>query len=153
MLFTIFSLFIACQSKEDDTGVSEDTGGSEDTGEEGIDCTADFRTSANITIVDQQGAPLPGVDVSYTVDGEEGMYMETWDDGIYHVGGEEAGDFVVSMYIELLQENDPCCFDVGEGTLEFTIEEDECHVITQAFEAELEWSIVCLERDENGVCE
>ena len=146
MLFTLFSLFIACQSKDDDSGNSEDTGG-------GIDCTADFRTSASITILDQEGAPLTGVEVTYTVDGQEGIYIDTWEDGTYHVGGEEAGDFVVSMYIEIPQEADPCCSDVGEGTLEFTIEEDECHVIGQAFETELEWNVVCLELNENGVCE
>ena len=147
MLFAIFSLFIACQSKEDDSGQPEDTGG------DGIDCTADFRASANITILDQEGSPLAGVDVSYTVDGEAGTYLDTWGDGTYNVGGEEAGDFVVRMYIEIPQENDPCCFDVGEGSLEFTIEADECHVITQEFETELEWDIICLDPDESGVCE
>ena len=146
MLFAIFSLLIACQSKEDDSGNPEDTG-------EGVDCTADFRTSANITILDQQGAPLPGVEVSYTVDGEEGTYIDNWADGTYNVGGEEAGDFVVSMYIETPQEADPCCSDVGQGTLEFTIEADECHVITQQFETSLEWDVICVDVDENGLCE
>lgn len=147
MLFAIFSLFIACQSKEDDSGNIEDTG------PEGVDCTADFRYSSTITVLDQEGEPLPGVEISYTVNGEEGTYIDAWQDGIYNVGGEEAGDFVVSMYIEVPQEADPCCSDVGEGSLEFTIEADECHVIGQAFETELEWNVVCLDVDENGVCE
>ena len=147
MLFAIFSLFIACQSKEDDSGNLDDTGPG------GVDCTADFRTSSNITIFDQEGSPLPGVEVSYTVDGQEGTYIYTGEDGTYDVGGEEAGDFVVRMYIEIPQEADPCCSDVGEGTLEFTIEADECHVIGQAFETELEWSVACVDPDENGICE
>ena len=147
MFIAILSILFACQSKEDDSGNPEDTG------PEGIDCTADFRTSANITIFDQQGAPLPGVEVSYTVNGVEGTYIDTWEDGTYNVGGEEAGDFVVSMYIEVPQEADPCCSDVGEGTLEFTIEADECHVITQQFETNLEWDVICVDVDENGLCE
>ena len=96
MFIAILSILFACQSKEDDSGNPEDTG------PEGIDCTADFRTSANITIFDQQGAPLPGVEVSYTVNGVEGTYIDTWEDGTT-MGG-EAGDFVVSMYIEVHEE-------------------------------------------------
>lgn len=148
MLIGFFSFFMACQSSPDDSGNPEDTGI-----EEGIDCTADLRTSATITILDQEGDALPGVDVSYSVDGVEGAYVETiMDDGSYYVGGEESGDFVVQMYTEIPIENDPCCWDVGEGTLEFTIEADECHVISQTFETTLEWSIMCADADENGDC-
>lgn len=146
MLFFIFSIFIACQSSEDDSGNSEDTG------LEQIDCTADFRSSAKITVLDQQGVPLSGVDISYSVDGIQGEYIETTQDGVYYVGGEEAGDFVVDVYAEIPLENDPCCWDIGEDTLEFTVEEDECHVILQEVEASLEWSVMCADVDENGDC-
>ncbi|MAA79185.1 MAG: hypothetical protein CL916_07980 [Deltaproteobacteria bacterium] len=147
MLFVIISLFVACQSKGDDSGNPEDTG------DLGIDCTSDFRSSALVTVLDQEGSPLLGVDVSYTVDGVSGTYIDSWENGTYVVGGEEAGDFIVSMYAEIPQENDPCCSDVGQGTLEFTIDADECHVITQEFETSLEWDIICVEVDENGLCE
>ena len=147
MLFAIISLFVACQSKGDEPENPEDTG------PEGIDCSADFRSSALVTILDQSGAPLTGVEVSYTVNGEEGNHIDSWVNGTYVIGGEEAGDFVVSMYVEIAQENDPCCSDVGEGTLEFTIEADECHVITQEFETSLEWDVICVDVDENGLCE
>ena len=146
MLIAILSLLIACQSKGDDSGNPEDTG-------EGVDCTADFRSSALVTILDQEGAPLSGVEVSYTVDGTSGTYIDSWENGTYVVGGEEAGDFVVSMYVEIPQEGDPCCSDVGQGTLEFTIEADECHVITQEFETSLTWDVICVDVDENGLCE
>ena len=146
MLFAILSLLIACQSKGDDSGNPEDIG-------EGVDCTADVRSSALVTILDQEGAPLSGVEVSYTVDGTSGTYIDSWENGTYVVGGEEAGDFVVSMYVEIPQESDPCCSDVGQGTLEFTIEADECHVITQEFETSLEWDVICVDVDENGLCE
>ena len=147
MLFAIFSLFIACQSKEDDSGNPEDTG------DLGIDCTADIRSSALVTILDQEGTPLSDVEVSYTVDGQEGTYIDSWINGTYVIGQEEAGDFIVSMYTEIPQDNDPCCSDVGQGTLEFTIQANECHVITQEFETSLEWDIICVDVDENGLCE
>ena len=147
MLFLIFSLFIACQSKEDDSGEANDTG------EDGIDCTMEFRYSATISIVDEAGAPLSGVDVSYTVNGTEGSYVENFQEGIYNVGGEESGDFVVHMMAEIPDESDPCCKNIGEGTLEFTIEADECHVQSQAFDTSLEWNVVCSEPDTNGSCE
>ena len=71
MLFTLLSLFIACQSKDTD---SENQGEDQ---EEILDCSADFRTSANINIVDQEGASLSEVEISYTVDGEEGTYIDS----------------------------------------------------------------------------
>lgn len=121
---TLLSLFFACEPKE-----------------EVIDCTADFRYSATISLADADGNPISDANVSYTVDGEEGTYIDSWMDGEYAVGGEEAGDFVVDISVERPTE-DPCVWNVGDATLEFTIESDECHVISQAFEPELEWSVL-----------
>ena len=121
MFITLLSLFFACEPKEED-----------------IACTADFRYSATLTLTDLDGNPISDAAISYTVDGEEGTYIDSWMDGEYAIGGEEAGDFVVEINVELPTE-DPCVWDVGTATLEFTIEEDECHVISQAFEPELEW--------------
>jgi len=122
MFIILLSLFFACEPKE-----------------EGLACTADFRYSATLTLTDLDGNPITDADISYTVDGEDGTYIDSWMDGDYAVGGEEAGDFVVEINVELPTE-DPCLWSVGTATLEFTIEEDECHVISQAFEPELEWS-------------
>ena len=134
MFITLLSLFFACEPKEED-----------------IACTADFRYSATLTIKDQNGNPISDADVSYTVDGTEGTYIDTWLEGEYAVGGEESGDFVVDIFAEV-DTGDPCCWEVGSATLEFTIEADECHVISQAFEPELEWELMCADQDENGEC-
>ena len=134
MFVTLLSLFFACEPKEED-----------------IACTADFRYSATLTIKDQNGNLVSDADVSYTVDGAEGSYIDTWLEGEYAIGGEEAGGFVVDIIAEVATE-DPCCWEVGSATLEFTIESDECHVISQAFEPELEWELMCADQDENGEC-
>ena len=134
MFVTLLSLFFACEPKEED-----------------IACTADFRYSATLNIKDQSGSPVADADVSYTVDGNEGTYIDTWLEGEYAIGGEESGDFVVDIIAEVSTE-DPCCWEVGSTTLEFTIEADECHVISQAFQPELEWDLVCADVDENGDC-
>ena len=140
MLFMILGLFVACGDKSDDSGAFD-----------GIDCTMDFRYSATIQVTDKNGAPLSGefIEASYTVDGVEGTYIESWEAGSIIVGGEEAGDFVVTLSAEVPQE-DPCCWDVAEKILEFTIEADECHVIGQSFDAELEWNMVCADSAECG---
>ena len=134
MFLSILSLFFACEPKLD-----------------GLTCTTDIRSSAILTLVDQSGEPVLDADISYSVDGAEGQFLETWPDGQYVLGEEEAGDFVVEIFAEVATE-DPCCWEVGSATLEFTIEENECHVETQTFEPELEWGLVCADVDENGDC-
>lgn len=140
MLITILSMFLACGEKGEDTGLPD-----------GIDCTAEFRYSATINVSDPNGDPLASefVEASYTVDGVAGEYAESWEPGAILVGGEESGDFVVTLSAEIPQE-DPCCWDVAQTVLEFTIEADECHVISQAFDAELEWQMVCADGEECG---
>ena len=108
-------------------------------------------SSAILTLVDQNGNPIADAEVSYSVDGTEGRFLETWQDGQYVIGEEEAGDFVVDVYVEQETE-DPCCWEVGSLTLEFTIEENECHVETQTFEPDLQWELICADQDENGDC-
>ena len=134
MFFAVLSILFACEPKE-----------------EGILCTTDIRSSALVTVIDQDGSPIDNADVSYTVDGVEGTFIETWSTGQYVLGEEEAGDFIVDIVAEIDTE-DPCCQEVGTATLEFTIAENECHVETQEFEAELEWDLVCADVDENGEC-
>jgi hypothetical protein len=114
-----------------------------DSGIEVLDCSADFRSSAIISVKDKDGAPLSDVNVSYSVDGIEGEFVDHWQNGSVIVGGEESGEFVVNLYAEIPFENDACCWDIGEAELEFSIEANECHVITQEFEANLEWSVLC----------
>ena len=133
-------LMTAClEQKDTDTG----TDSSMDTGGEGIDCTGEFVYSLTLTILDDAGAPIDNANISYTVDGEEGIFVEYFTNGEYFVGGEEAGDFVVDIYVEIPDGDD--CFDIGTAILNATVEADECHVITQAFEPELDWERVCLD--------
>jgi hypothetical protein len=133
MLLSLLSLFFACEPKE-----------------ELVDCTMEFRYSATISLEDQAGNPISDAQISYTVDGVEGTYVDSWMEGEYAVGGEESGDFVVEIFAEVPMEDDPCCWEIGEATLEFTIEADECHVISDSFEPELEWSMVCADAEECG---
>lgn len=132
MLIAIVSMFLACGEKED-TGMPD-----------GIDCTAEFRYSATINVSDLNGDPLASefVEVYYTVDGVEGQYVESWEPGAIIVGGEESGDFVVTLSAEVPQE-DPCCSAFSSTVLGFTIEADECHVIPQTFDANLDWYVEC----------
>lgn len=110
-------------------------------------CTEVFVFSSTIELLDQDGIPIEDARISYTVDGVEGIYVESLDDGTYVVGGEEAGDFVVEIYAQIPDEVG-CCTDIGEATLEFTIEADECHVLPQSFSPELEWSTACIDIEE-----
>lgn len=140
-MFSLFSLlFLACDPVVDDTS------------EGGVDCTLEFRYSATIAVQDKNGVPLSGefVTATYTVDGVEGTYIESWEDGSILVGGEESGEFVVNLSAEVPYEDDPCCWDVASTTLEFVIEADECHVISQSFDADLEWGMVCADSEECG---
>ena len=136
MFFTILSIFFACEPKEEE-----------------IFCTADIKSSALLDLQDQNGNPIIDAEVSYAVDGVEGTFVESWSNGQYVLGEEEAGDFVVDIFVEV-PTDDSCCWDVGTATLEFTIEmdENECHVVTQTFEPELEWALACADVDENGDC-
>lgn len=141
MFFSMLTWFLACGEKSEDTANPEDIG-----------CTLEFRYSSTISVVDKEGAPLESefLSVTYTVDGVEGEYVESWEAGSVIVGGEEAGDFVVNLAADVPDENDACCSDVGTATLEFTIEADECHVIPQNFDANLEWGMVCADSEDCG---
>ena len=132
MFAVILGLLTACGPKDDlDTG--------------DVYCTEIFVYSVSLSLVDEDGVPLSDAIVSYTVDGEEGSYVEHFFDGEYMVGGEESGFFEIDIYAELPVEGDDDCFRIGSATLEATIEADECHVIPQSFSPELDWDLVCLD--------
>ena len=71
------------------------------------------------------------------------LVVHHWQDGSVLVCGEESGDCVVNLYAETPLERDPCCWVWDKRKLEFSIEDNEGHVITQEFEANLEWSVLC----------
>ena len=138
MFVSFLTLFFACGGQSEDTG--------------DLLCSAEVRSSAIISVEDKNGSPLSGeyIQASYTVDGVEGEYIEFWSDGSVVVGGDEAGDFVVELFAEVPKEGDSCCSEIADTVLEFTIEADECHVITQSIDAELEWDVVCVEIEDCG---
>ena len=131
-----FALLFSCSGKE----------------EELMDCSAEFVSSSIIELYDPVGEAITDAEISYTVDGVEGTYIKNMENGSYAIGGEEAGTFVVSIFTAIPFADDPCCNDVGEATLEYTIEANECHVIPQSFTPELAWGVVCTDADENGDC-
>jgi len=136
MFLSLLTFFLACEPKVEDTA-------------DLVDCTLDFRYSATIAVEDSSGNPLASelVEVSYTVNGVEGEYVEMWEAGNILVGGEEAGDFVVNITALNPDTTDECCWESASAVLEFTIEADECHVIPQEFDAELEWEMVCADSE------
>lgn len=124
MIILLGTLFMACQ--------------------EDIACTAEFVYSSTINLTDQDGIPVNEADVSYTVNDEDGLHqVESAPGGGFLVGGEEAGDFVVEIEVRIEQENDPCCWEAGSTTVEYTVEADECHVIPEIIDAEIELVLVC----------
>jgi len=86
--------------------------------EGGVICTADFRFSTLVTVLDGD-TPVDDAVLEYSVDGGEARACEPIGSQ-YACGGEEAGDFLITA-------------TRGEqtGSLAVTVEEDECHVITQ----------------------
>ena len=138
MFNILFFLMTACV---EDKGLDLDTAIT-DTGD-GIDCSSQFVYSLTLTLTDQDGGPIDNAIISYTVDGEEGSFVEYLANGEYFVGGEEAGDFEVDIYAELPVGED--CFDLGTALFDVTVEADECHVIPQAISPELDWERVCLD--------
>ena len=133
-MFLLFNIFMACDDSMD----------------EPLSCTAEYVYSSTIELTDQSGQPVEDALITYTVDGEDGEMVEEMFVGNYAVGGEESGAFIVDIYIEIEDPDDSCCLDLGTATLEFVVESDECHVITQRFSPELNWDRVCLDAEDCG---
>ena len=106
--------------------------------------------SVNLEILDESGSPLTDAEITYTVDGEEGQVVESWGDGTYMVGIEEAGDFEISIRVQMQDPDDGCCWKEGSADLSLAIESDECHVIPQSLTPELDWVEACVELEECG---
>ena len=130
MVFMFLSSFFACEKP--------------------IACNEMFVYSVNLELLDPSGSPITDAEIAYTVDGSEGEFIESWEDGIYVIGGEEAGDFVISIDAIIENPDDECCWTEGSAELSLTIEADECHVIPQSISPELEWLEVCADSEECG---
>ena len=130
MLFTLLGSFLACESE--------------------TYCTDIFMSSVNLELLDETDSPITDADISYTVDGEEGENIQNFGNGEYAVGGEEAGDFQISIAVNTEDPEDECCWTEGTANLSLSIEADECHVIPQSITPELDWVLVCADSEDCG---
>lgn len=91
--------------------------------EKEVGCDDYAAASAQITVLDESGAPVTTATVTAsTEDGE--LDCETWDEnGVYVCGYEVSGPFVISVEAE--------GFEPQELELEVGVTEDECHVVTE----------------------
>lgn len=106
-LFTaiaLISAFTACFEKE-------------------VACTEIAVSSAQITLVDEAGAPVVGASVIASTDSGE-LDCEDWEStGVYVCGFEVSGPFLISIEAE--------GFEPAEVELEVGLTDDECHVVTE----------------------
>ena len=105
-LFTsiaLLSAFTACFEKE-------------------VACTEEARSSVQITLLDEAGAPVVGASVIASTDSGE-LECEDWEGaGVYTCGYEVSGAFLISIEAE--------GFEPAEVELEVSLTDDECHVET-----------------------
>jgi hypothetical protein len=99
----------------------------EDTGDMGIDCTADARASAQIDLVDAEGASVSGASLSWSTDEGEGSCEE-------FVAGQYVCGWEVGGAMHIVAEAD----GYASAEVEVFVEEDECHVLTEMLELVLE---------------
>lgn len=97
-------------------------------GDGGTDCTAIAVSSITLTLVDPEGVEITDATVTFTVDNGELQDCESWDDGSYVCGWEQAGDF--DVFIEAP--------GYAPDNFERLVEADECHVMTKVVERQLE---------------
>lgn len=87
----------------------------------GFACTTEARTSVLLTVVDQLGAPLPGVSVRYQVDAGSAQSQACESNGVCAIAFEVSGVFSISAT--------KVGYTSPSGTV--TVTRDECHVNTE----------------------
>jgi hypothetical protein len=91
-------------------------------GDKEVACTEEARSSVQLTLVDESGAPVVGASVIAAADTGD-IDCEDWDaSGVYVCGYEVSGVFVISIEAE--------GFESQEIELEVGLTDDECHVET-----------------------
>jgi hypothetical protein len=101
--------------------VSACGGGSGDGSDEPVVCTTEARTSVLLMVIDQVGAPLPGVTASYRVDGGAAQSQPCNASGACPLAFEVSGVFAFTA-------SKPG-YTSQSGTV--TVKRDACHVITE----------------------
>lgn len=87
-----------------------------------VTCTTESRWSVTVTIQDEGGSPRPDALVTYSVDHEEERECQSWGDGTFSCGEEQAGTFTIYA--------DADGYSPAETTVE--VGSDACHVQTEA---------------------
>lgn len=90
-------------------------------GYDGIACTTEARTSVLLTVVDQLGAPLPGVTVMYQVNAGNAQSEACDSNGTCAIAFEVSGVFSITAT--------KVGYTSPSGMV--TVTRDECHVITE----------------------
>jgi hypothetical protein len=95
--------------------------------EEQIACTTEARSSVSLQVLDEAGAVIPDLTVSYTVDGGASAACDNFMDGAWACGYEQVGTFEISVSAPGFETQ----------TLSLVVEADVCHVITEVEEITL----------------
>ena len=90
--------------------------------EDGIVCTTEARTSVLLTVVDRLNAPLPGVNVTYQVNGGAGQSQACEASGKCAIAFEVSGVFSITA--------SKAGYTTASGTV--TVTRDVCHVTTES---------------------
>jgi hypothetical protein len=93
----------------------------------GTACTTEARTSVSLTVLDAEGDPVLGADASY-VSAERSGDCDEGVGGVYSCGYELAGDLTLTVLVD----------GAAAWSQTVTVDEDECHVITEQVTANLE---------------
>lgn len=91
-------------------------------------CTTLAAYSTTVSVVDADGQPVARAAGTYTVDGGASKPCDSWTAGELACGVEEAGHFVVEVSAD----------GFNAGIAEVDVGADECHVIGETVEIELE---------------
>lgn len=95
--------------------------------EEEIACSTEMRSSVSVQVRDESGALIPDTSLSYTVDGGTSAPCESWTEGEWVCGWEQAGSFEITASAPGF---DP-------KVLQVDVEADVCHVISEVVEVVL----------------
>ena len=91
-------------------------------GDDGIACTAEARTSVLLTVVDQLNVPLPGVNVTYQVNGGATQSQRCEITGKCPIAFEVSGVFSIAA--------SKAGYTPASGMV--TVSRDVCHVSTES---------------------
>jgi hypothetical protein len=116
----------------------------------GADCDLMAMASVSVYVVSTDGTPVEGAVVTYTVDGGETQTANCMDD-VCFAGYEVAGEFSITAAYDWTSA-DGCCRANDSATTNVTVEEGECHVVSQSVTITLDTEDVCVDQGDTGDC-